>query len=444
MWLGLDDTDSKSEGCTTYVAFEIVSRFSKIIHSFPRLVRLNPNLKYKTRGNGGLSMKISYVDSPSSHRIGNYHGNPVYVNSTNNECDIKKEFELHKEHLISEFEGIVREFSVKDDLNTNPGIVLSRDGFDEEIYRNALNREIKISDIKKLLECRSDAYRFMGNGRGLIGSVASISWKPKRHTYELLNYKYPHASHVDDTVKHAIAEIAESFTSTFNNLEMEENKVCLFPVERTPVVYGIRGTSYEDLKTIQDEISSKFPEFSKNYMIFQSNQGTDDHILKLNPSEDLKELSSYELEGVVVGNPIRLRGGHLHATIKIPERTVDIIAFEPSKSFRDKVETLRRGDFIRVYGSYSAGSIKIEKLELIFPANIFERTSPRCDLCNGKTLNVGSLKYKCATCGNVQDPLYIHINREIEEYKIEPPVYSRRHLSMPWKLENVQLECDTK
>ncbi len=57
--IGIDDTDSRLGGCTTYTAAllfqELVSRGFKPI-DFPWLVRLNPNIPWKTRGNGALSI----------------------------------------------------------------------------------------------------------------------------------------------------------------------------------------------------------------------------------------------------------------------------------------------------------------------------------------------------------------------------------------------------
>ncbi|MBS3761266.1 MAG: tRNA(Ile2) 2-agmatinylcytidine synthetase, partial [Halodesulfurarchaeum sp.] len=57
--LGLDDTDSRDQGmCTTYVAAEV----SKALHrsgdriSKLRLLRLNPAVKHKTRGNAALAI----------------------------------------------------------------------------------------------------------------------------------------------------------------------------------------------------------------------------------------------------------------------------------------------------------------------------------------------------------------------------------------------------
>ena len=52
IYLGMDDTDSKAGMCTTYLAAVLAERLGPFgLHGYPKLVRLNPNIKYKTRGN---------------------------------------------------------------------------------------------------------------------------------------------------------------------------------------------------------------------------------------------------------------------------------------------------------------------------------------------------------------------------------------------------------
>jgi tRNA(Ile2) 2-agmatinylcytidine synthetase len=57
--VGLDDTDSRSRGmCTTYVATRVAQRLRNAgrLVGQPRLVRLNPAVEYKTRGNAALAV----------------------------------------------------------------------------------------------------------------------------------------------------------------------------------------------------------------------------------------------------------------------------------------------------------------------------------------------------------------------------------------------------
>ena len=54
---GIDDTDSSRGYCTTYLAFRIACDLSPSVRvvAYPRLVRLNPNIPFKTRGNAAVS-----------------------------------------------------------------------------------------------------------------------------------------------------------------------------------------------------------------------------------------------------------------------------------------------------------------------------------------------------------------------------------------------------
>ena len=59
--IGIDDTDSPDGMCTTYLASQIINEFEANgieLADYPRLIRLNPFARFKTRGNGGVSLKI--------------------------------------------------------------------------------------------------------------------------------------------------------------------------------------------------------------------------------------------------------------------------------------------------------------------------------------------------------------------------------------------------
>lgn len=60
-FLGIDDTDSKFGHCTTHLGYLIVSELARIgctFRAYPRLVRLNPNVPFKTRGNAAVCIEF--------------------------------------------------------------------------------------------------------------------------------------------------------------------------------------------------------------------------------------------------------------------------------------------------------------------------------------------------------------------------------------------------
>ena len=66
MYIGFDDTDSPKGMCTTYLAYKMVKTLKKekvTFLDFPNLIRFNPNIPWKTRGNGAVGLTIS-TDNP--------------------------------------------------------------------------------------------------------------------------------------------------------------------------------------------------------------------------------------------------------------------------------------------------------------------------------------------------------------------------------------------
>src|SRR5947199_10237375 len=60
--IGIDDTDSPLGGCTTYTTTLVFQELLSIgikPADFPWLVRLNPNIPWKTRGNGATSIHLA-------------------------------------------------------------------------------------------------------------------------------------------------------------------------------------------------------------------------------------------------------------------------------------------------------------------------------------------------------------------------------------------------
>ena len=51
MIIGIDDTDSVDGMCTTYLTAVLIDQVKELgtIKGMPHLIRLNPNIKYKTR-----------------------------------------------------------------------------------------------------------------------------------------------------------------------------------------------------------------------------------------------------------------------------------------------------------------------------------------------------------------------------------------------------------
>ena len=60
--IAIDDTDSLEGMCTTFLGaiifFRLNKEFPNIIFSgFPEIIRLNPNIPFKTKGNGAVAIR---------------------------------------------------------------------------------------------------------------------------------------------------------------------------------------------------------------------------------------------------------------------------------------------------------------------------------------------------------------------------------------------------
>src|SRR5438309_3008928 len=59
--VGIDDSDSRFGLCTTYLGYQLVLNLLRdgcSVPTYPRLVRLNPNVPFKTRGNAAVCVEF--------------------------------------------------------------------------------------------------------------------------------------------------------------------------------------------------------------------------------------------------------------------------------------------------------------------------------------------------------------------------------------------------
>ncbi|WP_337860731.1 tRNA(Ile)(2)-agmatinylcytidine synthase [Ferroplasma sp.] len=424
MYVAIDDTDSQDRMCTTYTIFDIISRGKYDIIGDPELVRLNPNISYKTRGNGALNINLGKGNGKRSI-TGKISGKYIYSYE-------KLREEPDQNELMDFISSIVEELYVKDSEKTNPGIVISGDRFEKTLYSKALQEDISINFIEKYLAEKA-IYKKIKTGHGIIGSSASLAWPGQKYTYELLDYRYPHYGAISHDEKIMISLIPEEYQTTFNNVDLENNYPAIFPKPKTPVIFGVRGVDKNDLISIYGKIQEKHKIDDQGYIIFKTNQGTDDHIL-IEP-DYLSNMGSYSATGIISGNPYTIEGGHSFVEMKYKNYKIKLAAFEPTKEFRKVLNSLIPGDIVNAYGSYMNGAIKLEKIKIIKKAKLYRKEAPVCPDCHVKTKSKGFMDYRCPVCKKrYKNAAFYEVDRNIEEKFYEVPVIARRHLSMPVKL----------
>jgi len=136
---------------------------------------------------------------------------------------------------------------------------------------------VSLDETKQiLLENKID---FVGykNSRGLIGALASIAWKPQIDTtYELIAYRCKKRWGTNRNVNNlSVIEMDKNYSSTFDNYDYKNKHNRIAPNSPCPILYGIRGDMPNDLIKAKDLIKS---EHFKSWILFESNQGTDNHL----------------------------------------------------------------------------------------------------------------------------------------------------------------------
>ncbi|MDK2790510.1 MAG: tRNA(Ile2)-agmatinylcytidine synthase [Methanothermococcus sp.] len=414
MFIGIDDTDSRDRYCTTYVGALLIEELGKKYKmDTPKLIRMNPMVKYKTRGNGGVCLRINEDEKKLS----------------------EKDIEYIKNTVIK----TVEEYADFECENTNPGIVfLSEDSYNSNreilnnYYKKVLYDIVSVEYAEKIIEKVGGEFRKYKKGYGIIGALGSISSVPP-YTYELLTYrkkeKWGQKRILDE--KSVIEMDEKTFPFTFNNVDGE--KPIIAPHTSCPVLYGIRGIKKDILLKAMDIV--KCEEIDK-YTIYKTNQGTDVH-LRFMEIKDVYPDTGVITYGMVVTEPKNLPGGHVVFKLKDTANSEEIncIAYEPTKEFRNLIRELTKGDLIGVYGTVREEpfGINIEKIKVVKLAKKYEKNK-KCS-CGGTLKSKGTKSgYKCNKCGKklrYDEIELIEVKRNIREGFYEVPPSARRHLSKP-------------
>lgn len=425
MYLAVDDTDSRQGMCTTYLLTEIIIRSGLDLIGYPSLVRLNPAIEHKTRGNGALCANLGLgIGNPK--KIGNFSGKALMAYS-------RGESGSHVNDLLDLANEVVGEMAELDEIETNPGIVVSEKKFDPSFYWKAVREEISLPQAEEFISQQGGAFRKIKNGRGIIGSAAAISWPGKDVTYEFISYRYPSVEPVDLETKISAAITADQIHGSFNNIDRMNRYAAIFPKERTPVVFGVRGTVPEALLIAAPNIIEKNRIRTDRSILYRTNQATDDHIIS--DPELLLPGRSYSIEGNIIWGAYSIIGGHYFAYLEHHNNGVKIAAFEPTKEFRAVFSQLAPGDRVRVFGTYRGDCLNVEKMEIKAVSSLFQRIPPLCSECGEKMHSKGHNDYRCNKCGSRSTiPFYRHEKRSIEPGLYDVPVIARRHLSRPFEM----------
>ncbi len=255
-------------------------------------------------------------------------------------------------------------------------------------------------------------------------------------TFELITYRYKEKwglkRYVDDTT---VKKLDKSYPTTFDNYDYINKHNRLTPNSPCPILFGIRGDNIKDLIESYSMIRS---EKIHSWIIFQTNQGTDDHIRERKINR-IKPFESVKVNGRVIVKPYTIKGGHVLFTISDNSNNIiDCAAYEPTKQFRNIIRSLLIGDIVEVYGGVRKNplTINIEKIDIKHLIDDFIKIeNPVCPICNKHMKSKGKNQgYKCIKCKTKKPYAKIKKKeRELNHGFYEVPVCARRHLSKPLK-----------
>jgi tRNA(Ile2)-agmatinylcytidine synthase len=338
--IGIDDTDSARGLCTTYLAYRVAVDLRPEVQvlPYPRLVRLNPNIPFKTRGNAAVCLPVEVGDP-----------------------ELAFELVSAKVRELSDVGGGANSGMVFLD---RPGIAASL----SSLYSQALVGVVHPARVRRLLAELGIRSLQLGNGMGVVGAASSLAFDARLdHTYELISYRrernWGTRRFLDSSSVRKMD--AATFPHTFNNYDYQKRKVLVCPHGPDPVFAGVRGDSPGEVLRAFGML--RFDESLQGHMVFESNQHTDAHLRK---GLEWKAYSSGWLTGTVESVEVG-PGGHAYVALDVGGRTRVAAAYEPTGDLKRIARLLRPGDEVRAYGgvrrptSLHPKVLNLEKLEVL-------------------------------------------------------------------------------
>jgi len=409
--IGFDDTDSPKSMCTTFLAYKIVNYLKKELVEFldyPYLIRFNPNIPWKTRGNGAVALCIK---------------------TTKPEKIKRKIIQLVKQY--SDTKG-----------GANPGLVFYENKTIPENFSNfsdlALWKLVNRQHAKRFAHKNQIETISLGNGQGLVGAIGAISYKFQDHTYELISYRqkseFGKKRQVDENSVKKMQE--KTFPVTFNSFDNKKNKVLITPHGPDPVFYGIRGENIESIIDASKMILTK--EKLHGYLAFKTNQGTGDHLKNEIDVNELKPYTSGILTGIVSKKPMMRPGGHVIFSMITQGKVIQCAVYEPTKIAPIALQLIQ-GDKILVGGGMRKASkyykriLNVELFKVLKLAKDLRLENPFCIKCNKKMKSKGKGQgFQCIKCGRkVSKKIIQEVSRKILPKLYIPVVSAHRHLTRP-------------
>jgi len=434
--IGIDDTDSKTGGCTTYIAARLVEKLCQMgaqFTDYPNIIRLNPNIPYKTRGNAAVALRLNI---------------PATL------------FNTVQEETIEEVETNSRIGSP----GTDPAIAFLKGKPPDKLRRlarKALRDIVSENEAQETItRCKITALAY-GSRLGLVGALSAIGeCLGNDHTFELVAYRERKNWGTRRRVEERSVMRMDRLTApwTFNSYDFDNKRTLVTPHGPDPVLLGIRGENpYVLLKAFR---MLRIREAIERWVIFRTNHGTDAHLNASPLSTRVRPFTPVVLRGVVAEKPERIRGGHVFFTLRYNESSMLCAAFEPTGRFREVVARLISGDAVTVFGGLKKREdlplvLNLEKLQIHRLAESVSIENPICPKCKKHLKSAGKAQgFRCSRCSfrapsakkkltrryrPLQKGLYVpdrkaqrHLTKPLSRYGMEKKIRDRSSLVGKW------------
>jgi len=409
--MAFDDTDSRLGHCTTHLGYRVVGSLLSqgcVFSRYPRLVRLNPNIPFKTRGNAAVCLDFE-SDRP--------------------------------EDAFEGAESLLRELSDVENGANSGAVFLAgdlRSGVFRPLYEAAVCGVVNWKKVARILEVERIRHVALGNGMGLVGAAASLGFSDSDdHTYELIAYRRPENCGKPRTIDPEPVKRVERelFPHTLSSYDYGSRRLLIAPHGPDPVFLGIRADS--PAVALEAFRSVRYEEELLGHVIYLSNQCTDAHLA----SPLALPLSAYS-SGWLQGSVRSLEDGegrHLYIALEAAGSVVPAAVYEPAGDLLRMARRLMKGDRLRVYGGVRRATsrhpavLNVEKIEVLHAEPKLNRENPSCEKCGGSTKSEGRAKgFQCRSCGaklrESRKKLTV-VSRGIEPGVYLPSPGSQRHLT---------------
>ncbi len=362
VYIGIDDTDSHRGGCTTYVGYvfakEVLKKWGpEAFQDFPRLIRLNPNVPFKTRGNAAVALAL---DVPPG--------------------DVDELWRLAVEvvQALARREG-----------KTDPGVAMAVGLVPERarvLYRMALTQVVSVGAAER-------AGLKTWGGRGKIGAAAAVGAELPLSTFELIAYREGERLPIPPQLARAMEALTYPFT--FHNVD--RNRVLIEPRGPDPVYFGVRGLTPQHLVYAESLLES-WGFKPSGWVIYRTNQAVDAHIELGIYFDEPYPYSFYRARGVVLGVK-RVGGRHLVGWL---DSGLPFVVYRHLGRMAAELERCVGCD-VELYGGLKPrGGRLYLYVERAYILGRYRRARERCPYCGGSLESAGAGKgWRCRVCGTL-------------------------------------------